>query len=87
MAAFLNILKGIDNTSFEAGRVLWVIGTFAYIVGAMVFQGIAVAKGQTFNMIEFGTGFGGGLSSILLLGGGAISLKDRALAKVKAATE
>lgn len=80
---FSNILTGADNQSFEAGRVLWVLGTVAFIIASVVFQGIAVSKGQAFSMIDFGTGFGGGLATILALGGAGISLKDRALAKVQ----
>lgn len=80
-----NALMGPGHTSFDAGRILWVIGTVCYIVGAMVFQGIAVAGGQPFSMIEFGTGFGGGLSVILALGGAGISLKDRGVAKATSA--
>ena len=87
MNAFIqNILTGPGNHSFDAGRVLWVFGTLAFIVGALGFQGIAVHTGQPFSMIEFGTGFGGGLATILALGGAGISLKDRGVAKAHAVT-
>lgn len=76
-----NALMGPGNNSFDSGRILWVLAVIAFIVGAMTFQGIAVAKGQTFSMIDFGTGFGGGLATLLALGGVGISLKDRGVAK------
>lgn len=76
-----NALMGPGHNSYDAARILWVVGTVAFIIGAMVFQGIATWKGQPFSMIEFGTGFGGGLATILALGGAGISLKDRGVAK------
>ena len=79
-----NALMGPGHTSFDAARILWVVGTVAFIIGAMVFQDIAVHNGQAFSMIEFGTGFGGGLATILALGGAGISLKDRGVARASA---
>ena len=79
-----NALMGPGHTSYDAARILWVVGTVAFIIGAMVFQGIAVHNGQAFSMIEFGTGFGGGLATILALGGAGISLKDRGVARASA---
>lgn len=85
MSALLrNALMGPGHVSYDAARILWVVGTVAFIIGAMTFQGIAVASGQAFSMIEFGTGFGGGLATILALGGAGISLKDRGVARASA---
>jgi len=82
---FLNdLLRGPGNVSYDAGRVLWVLGTLVFIFGALAFQGIAVYRDQAFSMIEFGTGFGGGLATILGLGGLGVSLKDRGVAKANA---
>ena len=81
-----NMLMGPGNHSLDAGRVLWVFGTLAFIIGALIFQGISVYKGAPFSMIDFGTGFGGGLATILALGGAGISLKDRGVAKAQATT-
>jgi hypothetical protein len=81
---FRNMLMGPGNHSLDAGRVLWVFGALAFIIGALVFQGIAVHRGQPFSMVDFGTGFGGGLSVILGLGGLGVSLKDRGVAKAQA---
>ena len=83
---FRNMLLGPGHNSVDAGRVLWVLGTLAFIIGALVFQGISVHGGQPFSMIEFGTGFGGGLATILALGGAGISLKDRGVARAQATT-
>ena len=80
-----NALMGPGHTSYDAARILWVVGTVAFIIGAMVFQGIAVAKGQPFSMVEFGTGFGGGLAAVLALGATGVSLKDRGVARASAA--
>lgn len=77
-------LMGPGNTSFDVGRVLWVCGTVAFIFGSLIFQGLAIYRGQSFSMTEFGTGFGGGLSVILALGGVGISLKDRGVASATA---
>ncbi|CAN5322190.1 hypothetical protein BH09PSE3_BH09PSE3_23360 [soil metagenome] len=83
MKGIVNTLKGLSG-ELEAGRVLWVFDTIAFIVGFNVFQGIAAWKGQAFSPVEYGTGFGGGLATILALGGVGISQKDRGVAKAAA---
>jgi len=79
-----NALKGPGNTSYDAGRILWVIGTLAFIFGALTFQWRAADAGQSFDMIAFGTGFGGGLAAILTAGGFGINIKDRGVARASA---
>ena len=79
-----NALKGPSNNGFDAARILWVGGTLAFILGGIGFQAYAIHEGQTFSMVEFGTGFGGGLAAVLAAGGVGISLKDRGVARAQA---
>lgn len=74
-----DIFSGVDNQSIEAGRVIWVLGSLAFIVSFIAYAGIAIAKGQPFNPIEYGTGFGGGFAAVLAAGGFGIAQKDKAL--------
>jgi high-affinity Fe2+/Pb2+ permease len=60
-----------DNQSFELGRALWALGVLAMIA----YQGIALWwRGEHFNPVEFGTGFG----AILAAGGFGVAAKDKA---------
>jgi hypothetical protein len=74
-----DLFSGTDNNSIEMGRTLWALSVLA----AIVLQGVAVAKGQPFNAIEFG----GGVAALLAAGGFGVAQKDKALAKVQEAAE
>ena len=69
---------GPGSREFELARLLFAI----VVVAGVVMQGIALAKGQSFSMLDFGTGMGG----LLTLGGLGTKLKDEGAAKA-AATE
>lgn len=73
---FREFFTTIDNQSFELGRALWALGCFSMIA----YQGFAIfAKGQPFNPMEFGTGFGG----LLVAGGFGVAAKDKIAASAK----
>lgn len=59
-----------DNLTFDLGRILWGIG-------GLIFFGISIYavifKGQSWDPIAWGTGFGG----VLAGGGATIAIKSR----------
>jgi len=64
-----DILTGIDGRTYDAARVYLVPGVLLFLG----LTGYAVFKGQPWNPVEFGTGFG-----VLLAGAGAaIKLKEK----------
>jgi hypothetical protein len=64
-----HIFTGKDNATFDVGRLLWALGVLVFL-GISIYS---VAKGNPFNAIDYGAGFGG-----LLAGGGAgLSLKAK----------
>lgn len=79
-----NMLKGIDNESLDAARVLWVVGAVAYLISVITFQGIALWKGQTFDVFQFCTGFGTGFAALFAAGGWGIRQKDTGVAVAQA---
>lgn len=77
MSLFLDPLKG-PLGGFDSARILFAVGGFAGIV----YQGIALYKGQAWAPIEFFTGLGAYLSG----GGLGISLKDKGVASANNTT-
>jgi hypothetical protein len=73
-----NFLKGVGNQHIEAARLLWVIS----VVAGAVYAGCHLFINHEFSIIEFGTGMG----LLLAGGGGAVSIKDRGVAKAAATT-
>ena len=59
-----HILTGVDNQSYDIGRVLWIIGVISFIF----FAGVSVfySSNHTFDYMAYGTGLG-----LVLAGGGA----------------
>jgi len=53
----------------EMGRILWFLGA----VGAVVFQGYVIYKGQEFDPLQFA----GGYATLLAAGGFGIAQKDK----------
>lgn len=64
-----NILTEKDNITYDAGRVLWVAGTVAFIC----FTGYQVFRQGTFDASSYGIGLG----SLLTGGGAGLGLKSR----------
>lgn len=58
-----------DNLTFDLGRVLWGAGGLVFF-GLSIF---AIFKGQSFDPISWGTGFGG----VLAGGGASLAIKSR----------
>ena len=69
----LNFLRGVGNTHFELGRILWAVSSLAGIG----YAGAHLYLNHAFSNIEFGTGMG----LLLAGGGGSIAMKDTAVAK------
>ncbi len=63
----LHTFTGVDNTTIDVGRILWVAGGLAFL-GCAAY---ALYKGQAWDAVAFGTGFG----LILAGGGGALMMK------------
>lgn len=70
-----NILKGVNNDGYDAGRILWVLSTLA----GLVYSGFHLFVNGQFSIVEFGTGMGG----LILLGGGGVAAKDLGVAKAR----
>jgi len=78
VSKFLNMFKGVDNNSWEMGRVLW----FLTGVAGVIFQGYAIYKGQNFDPLTFF----GGAATLLAAGGFGIKQKDGGVAAAQALT-
>lgn len=63
-----NTFTGKDNETIDMGRVLWAAGAFSFLGLA----GYAIYKGQTWDAVAFGTGFG----AILAAGGFGLKMKE-----------
>ena len=58
---------GVDGQTYDLGRALWALGVMVFL-GATVYS---IYKGQTFDAIAYGTGFG----AVLAAGGAALWMK------------
>lgn len=65
-----HILTGIDGESYDIARVVWAIGSMAYVVLAVA---DLFVRGNSFNPQEYGVGFG----ALMAGGGAAVSLKAK----------
>lgn len=65
-----DILTGKDNVTYDAGRVIGVLGALAYIV----FWAVQVAMTRRFGPNE-ADAYGKGLGMVLLAMGGALAIK------------
>lgn len=68
---FKNLTTGIDNSTVDVARVLWIIGVLAFLG----FEGYQVYKSGAFDMVNYSLAYSG------LLAGGAVGVK------IKASTE
>lgn len=76
-----NALRGTGG-EFEVNRFLGGIGVLSYIFCANAFVAWEVfAKDRDFDLIAYCTAFPAGLGAALLAIGGAVKLKDQAVAK------
>lgn len=81
-----DIFSTVDSDAFEAGRVLWVLGVVGLIISTIGYQGYALYLGQTFDPLQFATGFGTGVAAMLAAGGWGVAKKDKARAEAQATT-
>jgi hypothetical protein len=63
----LHTFTGRDNSTIDIGRIIWMLGALSFLGCAFY----SIYKGQTWNAVEFGTGFG----AVLAAGGVAIRIK------------
>ena len=75
----LNFLKGPTNQHLELSRMLWAVS----VVAGIGFAGAHLVIDHAFSIIEFGTGMG----LLMAGGGGAIAMKDTAVARAAAPQE
>jgi len=70
-ATFIQMLKntftGKDNETIDIGRIIWMLGALSFLGCAFY----SIYKGQAWDAIAFGTGFG----AVLAGGGIALNLK------------
>lgn len=70
MTFLKDMLTGVDGESFDVGRVLWVLGVFAFVI----LSGYSLYRGGAFDALGWGTGYG----AILGGGGAGIGFKRKA---------
>jgi hypothetical protein len=63
----LHTFTGKDNRTIDIARILWMMGCLSFLGCAFY----ALYRGQTWDAVAFGTGFG----ALLAGGGAAIGLK------------
>lgn len=76
----LEALKGIGG-EFEINRVVGAFGGFSYIVGANAFVAWNMHRGVPFDLTAYCLSFPTGLAAVVGSIAGAVSLKDRNVAK------
>jgi len=69
----LNALRGPNAGHFDVARILWALS----VVAGIAYPGVHLIINHQFSIIEFGTGMG----ILLAGGGGAVAMKDTAVAK------
>lgn len=62
-----DILTGVDNQTYDVGRLLWVLGVLVYLGLSIT----ALVKGQPWEPQSFGIGLG----AVLAGGGAALGFK------------
>lgn len=80
MKGLTNALRGISG-EFELNRVVGAFGGFAYIVCGNGFVIWSLAVGKEFDLIAYCTAYPAGLGVVVGAIAGAVSLKDRNVAK------
>jgi hypothetical protein len=79
VTGLVEMLKG-PTGSFDVQRIGFAIGTAGMVIAPIVFQAVALFKGQVFSAAEFCGGYGVGLGSLGLAGGFGIAAKDKGVA-------
>lgn len=72
-------LAGKDNHTLDMGRILWFLGAIVFFA----LSGFAIFKGQAFDPVAWGTGFG----AVLAGGGAALGMKARSEPEATTTTE
>lgn len=85
MSRLVEMLKG-PTGSFDVQRIGFAAGTAGMVLAPIVFQAVALFKGQVFSAAEFCGGYGLGLGSLGLAGGFGIAAKDKGVASAIATT-
>ena len=79
MRRFSAILEG-PTGDFDSARLLFVLGGFCGVMSPLIYQAVALYKGQLWDPASFCGGYFGGLGAYLGGGGLGISLKDKGVA-------
>lgn len=77
--SIFNALRGISGEP-EIIRTAGAFGFVCYVIGALGFQGWAMARGDHFDIVAFCAAFTGGLAVAYGAIAGAASIKDRNVA-------
>jgi len=81
-----SVIRGVNGEP-EIIRAAGAFGVFCYVIGALVFQGWALIKGDHFDIVAFCAAFPGGLAVAYGSIAGAAALKDRQVATAKVISE
>jgi hypothetical protein len=68
MGFLKHIITGIDNTTVDVARVLWIVGVIAFLC----FSGYEVYKSGHFDMANFSLAYGG----LLAAGAAGVKIKE-----------
>ena len=79
------LLRG-PTGSFDTARIVFALGGAGVAIGPIVFQAVALYKGQTWDPAGFCGGYGGGLAAYLAGGGLGIATKDKGVASANNTT-
>lgn len=81
--AFLEMFKGLTG-SYDTARILFAIGGLNAVIAPVGFQIWAFIHEQPWDPVNFCTGYGLMLSSIIAAGGFGIRQKDTGIANAQA---
>lgn len=76
----IKALEGPNGAGFDTARILFAAGGAVGLAAPVVFQSIALYKGQTWDPAGFCGGYFGGLGAYIGGGGLGISFKDKGVA-------
>lgn len=68
MMFFKDLITGIDGTTFDPARVLWILGVLCFLC----FTGFEVYTKQSFDMVNFGIAYG----ALLAAGASGVRIKQ-----------
>lgn len=85
MALLRDALKGPQG-GYDSARILFTLGGLCGTIAPLVYQSVALYKGQSWDPAAFCGGYFGGLGAYLGGAGLGISLKDKGVASAQNTT-